>query len=109
MNFKNYWLTQSKLIKWSKKPKISLKQKKNNYFTWFPDGKLNVYSNCVQQHLNNKTKNKIAIYFINKDKKISSLTYGELDSKVNKFCSFLIQLIKKRKIKKVMIHASSSE
>ena len=75
MNFEQYWLKQTKLIKWIKKPKVALEREKNNYFTWFPDGKLNIYSNCIEQHLNNKTKNKIAIYFVDKDNKISSLTY----------------------------------
>ncbi len=109
MNFKQYWLRQTKLIKWIKKPKIALKRKKNNYFTWFPDGKLNIYSNCVEQHLNNKTKNKIAIYFVDKNNKISSLTYKELDIQINKFCSYLIKSNHKKKIKRVMIHASSSK
>ena len=56
MNFKNYWLSQSKLIQWIKKPKIALKYKKNNLFSWFPDGKLNVYNTCVKQHLDGKSK-----------------------------------------------------
>ena len=97
MNFKKYWLTQSKLIKWIKSPKISLEKKKNNYFTWFPDGKLNIYSNCVEQHLLEKTKNKVAIYFVDKDNKISSLTFKELDTEINKFCFYLIKSTKKQK------------
>ena len=109
MNFKNYWLSQSKLIQWIKKPKIALKYKKNNLFSWFPDGKLNVYNTCVKQHLKGKSKNKIAIYFVNKDKKISSLTFKELDDQITKFSSFLINANNKKKIKRVMIHASSSK
>ena len=109
MNFKKYWLTQIKLIKWIKKPKIALLQKKKNYFTWFPDGKLNIYSNCVEQHLQGKTKNKIAIYFVDKDNKISSLTYKELDIQINKFCSYLNKSKRNKKITRVMIHASSSK
>ncbi len=109
MNFRKYWLAQSKLIKWSRKPKIALKQKRNNYFSWFPDGKLNIYSSCVERHLKGRTKNKIAIFFVNKDKKINSLTYRELDSQISKFCSYLLKSVKKKRIKRVMIHASSTE
>lgn len=109
MNFTKYWLTQSKLIKWIKNPKISLEKKKNNYFTWFPDGKLNIYSNCVEQHLQDKTKNKVAIYFVDKDNKISSFTFKELDTEINKFSSYLIKSTKNKKISRVMIHASSSK
>ncbi len=109
MNFTKYWLIQSKLIKWIKNPKISLEKKKNNYFTWFPDGKLNIYSNCVEQHLQDQTKNKVAIYFVDKDNKISSFTFKELDAEINKFSSYLIKSTKNKKISRVMIHASSSK
>ena len=57
MNFEKFWLSQSDLIRWIKKPNTALKKKKNNFFTWFPDGKLNIYSSCIEQHLNNKNKN----------------------------------------------------
>jgi len=109
MNFTKYWLIQSKLIKWIENPKISLEKKKNNYFTWFPDGKLNIYSNCVEQHLQDKTKNKVAIYFVDKDNKISSFTFKELDAEINKFSYYLIKSTKNKKISRVMIHASSSK
>ena len=109
MNFKKYWLSETKLLKWNKKPKIALKQKKNNFFTWFPDGKLNVYYNCVERYLNKKIQNKVAIYFVNKDNKINSLTYKELDILVNKFCFYLMRFAKNKRLKRVMIHASSSK
>ena len=109
MHFKKYWLSQSKIIKWIKNPKIALEKKNNNYFTWFPDGKLNIYSNCVEQHLGDKTKNKVAIYFVDKDNKISSFTFKELDTQINKFSSYLIKSTKNKKINRVMIHTSSSK
>jgi acetyl-CoA synthetase len=109
MNFTKYWLTQSKSIKWIKNPKISLEKKSNNYFTWFPDGKLNIYSNCVEQHLHDKTKNKVAIYFVDKNNKISSFTFKELDTEINKFSSYLIKSTINKKISRVMIHTSSSK
>ena len=109
MNFEKFWLSQSDLIRWIKKPNTALEQKKNNFFTWFPDGKLNIYSSCIEQHLNNKNKNKKAIYFVDKDKNISSLTYNELDIQINKFCSYLINSCRNKKINRVMIHTSSSK
>ena len=39
----------------------------NNYFKWFPDGKINLYENCITRHLK-KNKNKTAIIAIDKNK-----------------------------------------
>ena len=55
MNFEKFWLSQLDLIRWIKN-QIQHLNKKNNFFTWFPDGKLNIYSSCIEQHLNNKNK-----------------------------------------------------
>jgi acetyl-CoA synthetase len=108
MNFQEYWLSKTNLLKWIKRPRVALIKKKNNYFEWFPDGIINVYSNSVEQHLSSKNKNKIAIYFVDKKNKITSLTYHQLDNEVNKFCFYLTKTNKDKKINKIMIHASSS-
>ena len=50
MNIKSFWINQSKNICWGNKPKVAFKKKQNN-FSWFPDGKLNVYQNCVSENI----------------------------------------------------------
>ena len=69
MNFNKYWLLQSKLLTWFNKPAIAFKKNKNNSCDWFPDGKLNVYHNCVTKNIESGLGNKIAIYCINKKEK----------------------------------------
>ena len=56
------WLISENEI--SKKNIIKeLKKKDKNFFEWFPDGKLNAAMNCLEK----KSKNKIAIYQIDKN------------------------------------------
>ena len=70
MNIKDFWLKNSSLISWHKKPSVAFKKLKKNYIDWFPDGKLNAYYNCVTINLKSNLKNKIAIHYISKDKKV---------------------------------------
>lgn len=104
-NYQTFWLKKSNLIVWHKKPSKSVKLLKNNKHKWFPDGKLNAAFNCLGKNIK-LYENKKAIVFVNEKKELDDITYGELENLVNKFCIFLIS--KKKKINKVLIHASSS-
>ena len=106
INFKNYYLKKIEKLDWIKKPKIIIKKEKNNHLSWFPDGQINLYENCISKHLN-KNKNKIAIITVSKKKKIEQFTFEEIDKKVNNMAYFLKKSLKKKKLK-VMIHASAS-
>ena len=46
-----YWIKSSSIIDWDQKPKITLKKINNQIFNWYPDGKLNVYKNCISDHI----------------------------------------------------------
>jgi acetyl-CoA synthetase len=106
INFKNYYLKKIKKLDWIKKPKIIIKKGKNNHLSWFPDGQINLYENCISKHLK-KDKNKIAIITVSQKKKIKQFTFEEIDKKVNNMAYFLNKSLKKNKLK-VMIHASAS-
>ena len=54
LDIKNYYLKESQKLDWFKKPKIVIKKKKNNRYTWFPDGKINLYENCITKNLKKK-------------------------------------------------------
>jgi len=109
MTSKKYWLEKSKLVYWNKKPTIAIKNKSRNYVKWFPDGKLNIFDNCVTKNLENGLKDKIAIYDIGKDKKIRSFTYEFLSDAIKNFSQFLTKkLDSKSKNPKIMIHGSAS-
>jgi len=102
--FKKYYLKNSNILIWYKKPKEILKIKKNNRYIWFPDGKLNLYENCISKNLK---KDKIAIITVNSDKKLKKYTFQQLDQKVNHMAAYLNKFSKNKKIR-IMIHASAS-
>ena len=45
MTIQNFWLKQSKLIHWHKRPSFAFKKKNNNFVEWYPDGKVNIFHN----------------------------------------------------------------
>ena len=51
MNINQFWLKQSNLFSWNKKPSIAFKKKKNNFVEWYPDGKINSYYNCITKNI----------------------------------------------------------
>ena len=102
---KRYWLNNAnKYLAWGKKPKTSL-TKNNNYLNWFPDGKINLYENCILKNLK-KFPKKIAIIALDKDKNIKKYNFQQIDNLVLEFeRKFFFDLKKKQR---VVIHASSS-
>lgn len=105
---KNYWKNKSNILIWNKKPKYTLRKIKDRNY-WFDDGKLNIAENCLLNK-SNKNKNKTALIFISKSKKIQTISYSQLTNKVHEF-SLLIQSLEikeKKKIKNVLIHSAAS-
>ena len=69
-NFKNYYLRQLEKLVWFKKPKTILVKKNDNRYDWFPDGKINVYYNCITNNLK-KDPYKTALITINEKDQIN--------------------------------------
>ena len=110
MTIHNFWLKQSKLIDWHKKPTIAFKKKNNNFVEWYPDGEVNIFHNCITKNLELNLGKKIAIYFVNENKEIQNFTYEELEEKVNNFSHIILKNTKTKKVSntKVIIHSSAS-
>ena len=110
MTIHNFWLKQSKLIDWHKKPTIAFKKKNNNFVEWYPDGEINIFHNCITKNLELNLGKKIAIYFVNENKEIQNFTYEELEEKVNNFSHIILKNTKTKKVSntKVIIHSSAS-
>ena len=83
MKINNFWLEESKLVEWYRKPSFAFTKRKNNYVDWYPDGKINIFDNCVSKNIKLGLGKKIAIYCVNKKKEIKSYTYDEINKKVN--------------------------
>jgi len=94
-----YWVKEADQIDWfSKSWKDAFTwDKKNNKFTWFKGGKLNVSYNCLDRHVKNGLKNTAAIIFQGEDDNdVKVYTYGQLLYEVEKFANVL----KSRGVKK---------
>jgi len=94
-----YWVKEADQIDWfSKDWKDAFTwDKKNNKFTWFKGGKLNVSYNCLDRHVKNGLKNSAAIIFQGEDDNdVKVYTYGQLLYEVEKFANVL----KSRGVKK---------
>lgn len=102
-NFERYWLNQAKNLKWEIFPDHCYEKHRDNKFSWFKNGKLNIYKNLIDLDKN------YGVYFVNAKKDIKYLPISVIDKNVDNFCLNIIDLKKKNKIKKVILHCSSSE
>ena len=59
---------------------------------WFPGGMLNASYLCVDKHLKNWRRNKVAIYWVGEDGEEKTLSYLQLYKEVNKFAAALQKL-----------------
>ena len=83
-NSLNFWYKKKDLISWSKKPKKII-SKVQNYYHWFPDGKTNVYFNCIKKNVLKGLGNKTALITIDENWRENRFTYKELDNFIQKF------------------------
>jgi acetyl-CoA synthetase len=107
-NLKKFWLRKSlELLYWKKIPKIAF-IKKNFFFRWFVDGKLNVFENCIVNNVYNFNinSNKTCIITVSENEVINKYSYKDIYELVLILSSFLKKL--KNKNTKVLIHSSAS-
>jgi len=94
-----YWVKQTENIDWFSKDwkEAFTWDKKENKFTWFKGGKMNITYNCIDRHVKNGLKNTAAIIFQGEeDEDVRVYTYGQLLHEVEKFSNVL----KSRGVKK---------
>ena len=62
------------------------------YYQWFINGKINITYNCLDRHVHNGRRNKVAFIYTNESGYEEKITYGELLSRVNQFANGLKSL-----------------
>jgi acetyl-CoA synthetase len=88
-----FWLEESKKIKWFKAPTIALEQTSEGIYNWFPDGETNLSYLCLDQHIENGYGDEIAlIYDSAVRQKQVKYTYSEVLEKVSKLAGGLKEL-----------------
>ena len=56
-----FWEKEAKELKWFKKWDRVLDDSNKPFYKWFTNGKVNIAYNCLDVHLNNHRKNKVAL------------------------------------------------
>ncbi len=88
----DFWakLAEQELVWFEKWEKV----REWNYpnYKWFIGGKLNITYNCLDRHVENGRRNKIAYIYTNEDNEEIKVSYGELLEMVNKFANGLKSL-----------------
>ncbi len=74
-------------IKWDK-----VFEWKFPYYQWFVNGKTNITYNCLDRHVNNGRRNKLAYIWIGESGQEKKVTYGELLEMVNRIANGLRSL-----------------
>lgn len=62
------------------------------YYKWFVNGKINITYNCLDRHVQNGRRNKVAYIYTNEAGEEQKITYGELYEKVCRFANGLKSL-----------------
>ncbi len=94
-NPEKFWDKAAEELHWFKKWKKVLKWKAP-HAEWFTGGKLNLSYNCLDRHVENGRKNKVAMFFEGEPGDTQTYTYGQLLTEVKKFANVL----KYNKVKK---------
>ncbi len=78
-------------MEWFRKWDSVLEWNYPNY-KWFAGGKLNITHNCLDRHVRDGKKNKIAYIYTNENRQERKITYDELHKKVCRFANGLKKL-----------------
>lgn len=105
---KIFWKKNALDLIWKKPFGQVFKYKKNYSHEWFLNGKINIYENLIKKNLL-INPNKIGITCINRNKEIIEYSYKKIDILVKNFENIILNFSTKKKIKRIMIHASASE
>ncbi len=87
-----FWDEQAHRLDWDVKWTQTLDWSDVPVAKWFVGGKLNVAVNCVDRHVENGNGNRIAFYFEGEPGDTQTITYAQLQDRVNKAANGLIEL-----------------
>ena len=86
-----FWANEARNLPWFKTWDKVLEWKPP-FARWFVGGMINVSYVCVDQHLKNWRRNKVAIYWEGEPGDVKTLSYAQLFREVNRFASVLKNL-----------------
>lgn len=86
-----FWDAKAKELEWMK-PWTRVREWNHPYAQWFTGATLNITTNCLDRHVNNGRRNKLAIIWRGEDGREEVLTYRQLYRAVMRFSNALKKL-----------------
>ncbi len=86
-----FWDEKARELKWMR-PWDKVREWKHPYAQWFTGATLNITENCLDRHVNNGRRNKLAIIWRGEDGTEEVLTYRQLYRSVMRFANALKSL-----------------
>jgi acetyl-CoA synthetase len=83
-----FWETQAKELDWIR-PWDTVLEWNYPYAKWFTNAKLNITANCLDRHVNNSRRNKVALIWRGEEGRERIFTYQKLLSQVCRFANAL--------------------
>lgn len=84
-----FWNTEAKKLDWYKKWDKVLDSSDKPFYKWFTGGKINIVHNAIDRHLQNATRNKLAIIWEGEPGDFRTFSYHALNREVCKFANIL--------------------
>jgi acetyl-CoA synthetase len=96
-DFLGFWETEANNLHWFKTWDKVLDDSQKPFYKWFTNGVTNIAYNCLDVHLNNARRNKLAFIWEGEQGEFRSYSYFALHRETNKFANVLRSLgVKKR-------------
>lgn len=87
-----FWDKQAQRLTWQTPWTQTLDWSNAPFAKWFVGGKLNVAYNCVDRHVENGLGGRVALHFEGEPGDTQTITYSDLQNRVNKAANALTQL-----------------
>ncbi|RDZ37369.1 MULTISPECIES: acetate--CoA ligase [unclassified Haloferax] len=91
-NWPDCWERAAEMLDWDEEYDEVLDDSNPPFYEWFTGGKLNVSYNCVDRHVENGDKNRVAIKWEGEHGETRTYTYQDLYREVNEFAAALRDL-----------------
>ncbi|WP_424008328.1 acetate--CoA ligase [Haloferax denitrificans] len=91
-NWPDCWERAAEMLDWDEAYDEVLDDSNPPFYKWFTGGKLNVSYNCVDRHVENGDKNRVAIKWEGEHGETRTYTYQDLYREVNEFAAALRDL-----------------
>ena len=87
-----FWEQAAEELFWHKKWTKVFDDSKKPFYSWFVEGKCNLFTNALERHQNTPVKDKIAILWEGENGDTRKISYAELYDLVNRFAAVLKKL-----------------